>query len=229
MEKETKTKKTTKSSTKSSAVKKTNTVKKGKVPKKTKELNETVKIEETEKVNKIIPISENEIECIYCHNTFQKGMSICPHCRKRQKSNLSIVFFLLFAAIFITIILCTHFIEKIGDGSNLSEEDYKQSCELVSYENLVRKPVDYKDKDIRIIGTVVEVTGIDTGLGNDMKITIDANLFNDGKNYYVEINYVDKKYEQGFINGDMITVYGKYQTINGNMPVVNAKYIVFGQ
>ncbi len=226
MEKETKTKK---SNTKSNNTKKTKTIKKEKVPKKTKELNETVKIASEEKVNKIIPISENEIECIYCHNTFQKGMSICPHCRKRQKNNLSIAFFLLFAAVFITIILCTHFIEKIGDNSNLSEEDYKQSCELVSYENLVRKPVDYKDKDIRIIGTVIDVSGTDTGLGNNMKITIDANLFNDGKNYYVEVSYVDKKYEQGFINGDMITVYGKYQTINGNTPVINAKYIVFGQ
>ena len=208
---------TTKSGTKKSSTTKNSTIKK------VAPVNENIKENNQSEI-----INDNLIECVYCHQKFEKGYTICPHCRKRQKNSISLMFFIVILSILLFAIICFHFIEK-SIGKNNTEEDYKQSCELVDYENLVRHPKDYKNKDIRVIGDVIDVTGYDDGFGNVMQITINANQFENGEEQLITIDYTDKDYSQGFLIGDTITVYGEYTNINGNIPNITAKYIIFGK
>lgn len=192
-------------------------------------LNETVTIKKEEKtINHEIKHDENQKECMYCHKRFDKGMTICPHCRKRQKDNTFIVVTLVLALVFIIVIIGSHFLNKYNAPVE-SASEYKKECSLVAYENLVRYANQYKGKDIKIFGKVLYVNGFDEGYANNMTITINSNLFNDGSEQTVEIEYEDKNYDHGLLEGDVITVYGKYKEINGNIPTIKAKYIVFGQ
>ncbi len=93
---------------------------------------------------------------------------------------------------------------------------------------MVRKPKEYKNKNVKVIGKVVSVTGEDKAAGNEMKIIIDANLFEGNNSQLIEVNFLDRNYEIGLLEGDLITVYGLYKAINGNIPKIESKYIVFG-
>lgn len=215
-------KKNTKKSTTTKVVKKKTTKK---VPAK-QELNETVKIDSENTALTKITSKDNIVECKFCHKPFEKGYTICPNCHKRQ-NNVAFPLFIIFVLVFILCIICFHFVEqKINPKSNI---DYKETCKLVDYEGLVRVPKAYKNKDVKVIGKITSIEGYDSGFANEMIITININLFEDSTPELVTINFKDKNYEQGFLVGDMITVYGKYTNINGNTPEIEAKYIVLGK
>ena len=222
-----KTKTTTKKTTEKKPIRKT-TTKRGvkKAQKAEPNLNETITNQTVQKEEVII--NDNLIECNNCHQKFEKGYSICPHCHKRQTPSVSLTFFIVFAVVFLFGIITFHFVDKYV-LKNVVETDYKDTCVLVDYENLVRHPKDYRSKDVKVIGEIVSVEGIDTGYGNNMHITINANLFENGAEHLITIDYSDTTYDQGFIEGDLITVYGTYESINGNIPNINAKFIVFGK
>ena len=194
------------------------------IKKDTMELNETINVGESSQRK---PRKDNLIECKHCHKVFEKGYSICPHCHKRQGGGLGLSFLIIFAALFLLGIIVFHFVDKYV--YNHVGDDYKENCVLVDYENLVRHPKDYRGQDVKIIGEVVSVEGYDTGFGNEMTITINANLFENSDENLITITYKDKDYKQGFIAGDMITAYGVYDAINGNIPNIKAKIIVFGK
>ena len=193
-----------------------------------KELNVTTKLNKQENATKIKLNDENETECVFCHKYFEKGLTICPYCKKHQKYGLGITFLIIIIAVFLTVILASSLIEKYAIHGK-TEEEYKQSCTLLNYEELIRTPKEHKGKDIKVIGKVIEVNGYDDGFSNNMTIKIDANLFEDEKTQYITLNYVDKEYEKGFIVGDIITAYGEYTQINGNEPTIEVKYIMLGQ
>lgn len=220
---ESKEKEKTKTSAKKVATKKA--TKKEVKPK----LNETVKITKEEKIiNHELKVDNNLQECMYCHKQFEKGMTICPHCRKRQSDNTFIVVTVVLLLIFMIIIIGSHFLNKYNEKSE-SDLEYKSTCNLVAYENLIRYANQYKNKNIKIFGKVVSVEGWDEGYANNMTITLNANLFNDGIEQLVIIEFKDKDYNHGLLEGDLITVYGTYEAINGNTPTIKAKYIAYGQ
>ena len=222
-----KTKTTTKKTTEKKPVRKTTTKRVVKKAQKVEpNLNETITNQTVQK--EAVIINDNLIECNNCHQKFEKGYTICPHCHKRQTTSISLTFFIVFSVVFLFGIIFFHFIDKYV-LKNVVETDYKDTCVLVDYENLVRHPKDYRGKDVKVIGEIVSVEGIDTGYGNNMHITINANLFEDGAEHLITIDYSDTTYEQGFIEGDLITVFGTYESINGNIPNINAKFIVFGK
>lgn len=192
-----------------------------------KELNLTTNLKKEENEIKIKLKGENEIECAFCHKYFDKGLKICPYCRKHQKYGLGITFTIIVIAVFLTVILASSLIEKFAINGK-TEEEYKQSCVLTTYEQLIRTPKEYKGKDIKVIGEVVEVIGYDDGFSNNMTIKINANLF-EGKEQFISLEFIDKEYEQGFIAGDIITAYGEYTQINGNEPTIEIKYITLGE
>lgn len=200
---------------------------KKRVVKKTKTLNETIDITK-DNVKKEIINNPNKIECIHCHKYFDKGLSICPYCRKSQKDHTGITVMIILAIVMLLCIIGSYFIKKYST-SPMSETEFKNSCQLVSYESLVRNPKTYKKQNIKVMGTVVSVKGTDTNYGNIMEITINANLFDETKTQDIVINYTDNNYNQGFIEGDLITAYGEYTLINGNTPTIEAKYIIFGK
>lgn len=107
--------------------------------------------------------------------------------------------------------------------------EYKSTCVLVSYEDLIRSPKNTLNKTIKLIGKVVSVEGHDNGItGNTMTITLNINLFDTGTEQLVKVQFTDENYSQGFLKDDLIEVYGVYSEINGNMPTIIAKYIDFG-
>ena len=209
---------------------------KKKTTKKVKDLNETVKKTVKKDVDKVIKevkdAAVNEVQdltntqkCKYCGKYFDKGMTICPNCRRRNKRNsMDILFFVMIGVVFLFLILLFYFVNT-HIISKETYESYTQKCTFVSYEDLVRIPKTYLDKDVTVVGQVVKVEGYNDGLYNNMDITLDLNLFEDGSESLVTVHFEDRSYEKGFIDGDIVKIYGEYSTISGNKPVIMAKYI----
>lgn len=192
----------------------------------TKVLNETTKVKKEKVVKETI--EDNKQECSFCHKLFEKGLTVCPHCRKNQKSGLGIAFFIIVAGVFLTIIVAASIIQNLA-LNGVTEQEYKEKCSLITYEDLIRTPKKYKGEDIKIIGKVTNVEGFDSGFSNSMIITINANMFNEGNAQNIVLNFDDKEYDSGFMIGDVITAYGEYTQINGNEPTIEVKYINIGQ
>lgn len=185
--------------------------------KKVSKLNETV--------SDVVVNNNNDLQvCRYCGNLFDRGMSICPKCRKRCNSNYSLLYFIIFGIVFLFIILLAHFIDKYV-VNEVSYDSYVAGCSEVTYENLVRVPKNYLGDDVAIVGSVVSVSGTSDGFSNNMEITLDLNLFDDGVVEYVTVYFEDSGYEYGFIDGDIVRVFGEYEDINGNVPYIDAKYV----
>lgn len=179
------------------------------------------------KIKEDVFIAPATVECRHCHKDFEKGLTVCPYCRKSQKDQTGTIVITILSVILLISIIGNHFINLYYEKP-VNESDYKFNCRLTSYEEMVRSPKDFKYKDVKVIGKVVDVEGKDVSYGNAMTVTIDANLFSGDSEQLITFKYTDKNYEMGFIEGDIVTIYGSYKSINGNTPFIDAKYIVFG-
>ena len=168
-----------------------------------------------------------KIECRFCKKDFEKGLTICPSCKKNQKDQTGLMVIGVLLVLLLLSIIGTHFLQKYYN-EEASESDYKYNSVLASYEDLVRSPKDYKNSSVKVIGKVIKVDGKDNLYGNSMTVTIDANLFDGNNKQLIKFDYTDESYKMGFIEGDIITIYGEYKLINGNVPFIEAKYITFG-
>lgn len=192
-------------------------------------LNE-VKNNIEENVTNKIEENLNVDQCKYCHKFFDKGLTVCPHCRKNQNISTVSTIITILIAIFALLLLFTYFFMDNQNKNKLTPEEYKSTCVLVSYEDLVRSPKNTMYKTVKLIGKVVSVEGHDNGItGNSMTIKININLFANQAEQIVEIKFNDKDYKQGFLTDDLIEVYGKYTQINGNIPTIEAEYIDFSK
>lgn len=185
-----------------------------------------VKIEEVKEDINLDSLNENKYTCKFCGHKIDNGLTICPNCRRKNKNSVNYVVFLVLGIVFLFAVIFYHFVDSYIVNSK-SGDSYIKDCVFVSYLDMVRIPKNYLHKDVAIVGKVVSVDGYDDGLYNVMTITLDMNLFDDGTENLVTVLFNDRNYEMGFINGDIIKVYGEYDTINGNVPYVEAKYIVF--
>lgn len=192
-------------------------------------LNE-VKNNIEENITNKIEENLNVDQCKYCHKFFDKGLTVCPHCRKNQNISTVSTIITILIAIFALLLLFTYFFMDNQNKNKLTPEEYKSTCVLVSYEDLVRSPKNTMYKTVKLIGKVVSVEGHDNGItGNSMTIKININLFANQAEQLVEIKFNDKDYKQGFLTDDLIEVYGKYTQINGNVPTIEAEYIDFSK
>lgn len=192
-------------------------------------LNE-VKSNIEENITNKIEENLNVDQCKYCHKFFDKGLTVCPHCRKNQNISTVSTIITILIAIFALLLLFTYFFMDNQNKNKLTPEEYKSTCVLVSYEDLVRSPKNTMYKTVKLIGKVVSVEGHDNGItGNSMTIKININLFANQAEQLVEIKFNDKDYKQGFLTDDLIEVYGKYTQINGNIPTIEAEYIDFSK
>lgn len=192
-------------------------------------LNE-VKNNIEENITNKIEENLNVDQCKYCHKFFDKGLTVCPHCRKNQNISTVSTIITILIAIFALLLLFTYFFMDNQNKNKLTPEEYKSTCVLVSYEDLVRSPINTMYKTVKLIGKVVSVEGHDNGItGNSMTIKININLFANQAEQLVEIKFNDKDYKQGFLTDDLIEVYGKYTQINGNIPTIEAEYIDFSK
>lgn len=192
-------------------------------------LNE-VKDNIEENITNKIEENLNVDQCKYCHKFFDKGLTVCPHCRKNQNISTVSTIITILIAIFALLLLFTYFFMDNQNKNKLTPEEYKSTCVLVSYEDLVRSPKNTMYKTVKLIGKVVSVEGHDNGItGNSMTIKININLFANQAEQIVEIKFNDKDYKQGFLTDDLVEVYGKYTQINGNIPTIEAEYIDFSK
>lgn len=192
-------------------------------------LNE-VKNNIEENITNKIEENLNVDQCKYCHKFFDKGLNVCPHCRKNQNISTVSTVITILIAIFALLLLFTYFFMDNQNKNKLTPEEYKSTCVLVSYEDLVRSPKNTMYKTVKLIGKVVSVEGHDNGItGNSMTIKINVNLFANQAEQIVEIKFNDKDYKQGFLTDDLVEVYGKYTQINGNVPTIEAEYIDFSK
>lgn len=192
-------------------------------------LNE-VKNNIEENITNKIEENLNVDQCKYCHKFFDKGLTVCPHCRKNQNISTVSTIITILIAIFALLLLFTYFFMDNQNKNKLTPEEYKSTCVLVSYEDLVRSPKNTMYKTVKLIGKVVSVEGHDNGItGNSMIIKINVNLFSNQAEQIVEIKFNDKDYKQGFLTNDLVEVYGKYTQINGNVPTIEAEYIDFSK
>lgn len=192
-------------------------------------LNE-VKNNIEENITNKIEENLNVDQCKYCHKFFDKGLTVCPHCRKNQNISTVSTVITILIAIFALLLLFTYFFMDNQNKNKLTPEEYKSTCVLVSYEDLVRSPKNTMYKTVKLIGKVVSVEGHDNGItGNSMTIKININLFANQAEQLVEIKFNDKDYKQGFLTDDLVEVYGKYTQINGNVPTIEAEYIDFSK
>lgn len=215
---------------KRSVNKKVNEIKKDAAAVKEQSLNKLNEVkEETKKeINNIIEEKLDVQRCKYCHKYFDKGLTVCPHCRKNQNLNAVGIMTSILIALFALLMLFTYFYMN-KQANKTTPGEYKSTCVLVSYEDLIRSPKNTLNKTVKLIGKVVSVEGHDNGItGNTMTITLNINLFDTGTEQLVKVEFTDENYSQGFLKDDLIEVYGVYSEINGNMPTIIAKYIDFG-
>ena len=169
----------------------------------------------------------NEKLCTNCNANYATELMECPFCYNKKKVNRGPIIMACLILLLLVGIIGSHFLEKHQE-EQVSEAEYKYNCELVPYEDIVRSPKDYKNKDIKMIGQVLKVEGTDLGYGNKILVTLDVNLFDGPNAQLVEFEYIDKSYDMGLMKNDIITIYGKYTSINGNKPYMKVKYIVLG-
>ena len=71
-------------------------------------LNE-VKEETKKEINNIIEEKLDVQRCKYCHKYFDKGLTVCPHCRKNQNLNAVGIITSILIALFALLMLFTYF------------------------------------------------------------------------------------------------------------------------
>lgn len=216
--------------TKRNINKKVNDIKEEIADAKEQSLNKLNEIKDDAKkdINEVIEEKLDVQKCKYCHKYFDKGLTVCPHCRKNQQINTVSLITSTLIVLFILLLVFTYFFMN-KQINKITPEEYKSTCVIVSYEDLIRSPKNTLNKAVKLIGKVVSVEGHDNGItGNTMTITLNINLFDTGTEQLVKVVFTDKNYSQGFLKDDLIEVYGMYTEINGNMPTIIAEYIDFG-
>ena len=193
--------------------KKVNEIKKDAAEVKEQSLNKLneVKEEAKKEINNVIEEKLDVQRCKYCHKYFDKGLTVCPHCRKNQNFNAVGIMTSILIALFALLMLFTYFYMN-KQANKTTPGEYKSTCALVSYEDLIRSPKNTLNKTVKLIGKVVSVEGHDNGItGNTMTITLNINLFDTGTEQLVKVQFTDENYSQGFLKDDLIEVYGVYR------------------
>lgn len=160
--------------------------------------------------------SELSKKCIHCNREIPIAYKKCPYCKKNQKKKRYLLKFLVIVLIiFIDWNLLTML---YAPDTFIMKKDYKEKCQEIKYETLIRKNDKYKE-------TLVTFDGIVTKVEKSGKIfnILTITIKNHDDEYEVVFN---NKKDIGFINGDKVTIYGKFNGLNGNIPVINAKYII---
>ena len=116
--------------------------------------------------------------------------------------------------------------------TTMSESQYKEKCQSISYDSLARDPSKYKGELVKFTGEVIQVLE-ESGI-----VAMRVNVTNNGYGYYDDTVYVWYLYDEDeskFLEDDIITFYGEYdglysyESVLGatiTIPEVFAKYIV---
>lgn len=197
--------------------------------------------------------------CKNCKNEINSDAKYCPICKKKQGGfpKWAIVLIVVFAILVLAMAFgddtddsssnennAINTTEKVDNSTKeteipeLSEDEYKNSCELISYDELARNPNMYKSKKVYFRGKVVQVTN-NSSIFSDNSLTLRVDVTEGEYGIWDDTIYVDYKYkdenESKILEDDIITLYGEfvgeisYKSVLGakiTLPHINAKYIV---
>jgi uncharacterized membrane protein YcgQ (UPF0703/DUF1980 family) len=128
--------------------------------------------------------------------------------------------------------------KKIAEKEKQAEikkqkDDFIKSCQKYSYDQLARNPQDYKGKNVKLTGKVVQVS--ENTFGNGIVLRID--ITKDSYGFYTDTVYCDYTYSEGeskILENDIVTFYGtskgdtSYTSVLGHkitLPYIDIKYI----
>lgn len=159
--------------------------------------------------------SENSKKCIHCSREIPQAYKKCPYCKKKQKRKR---YALKFVVIIIILILNIRFLTILYSSDvSVIKKSYKEDCKEVTIQELIK---DNKKLDETLVTLDVTVKDVDSASPVFNRILITATK--DNQTIYI---YYNNKNKLGFINGETIKIYGKYKYLQGNKPIIHAKYV----
>ena len=145
---------------------------------------------------------------------------------KNENNAMGAIIIAILTVVLVFSVIANHVINRDVEEA-MSENEFKFSSQLVSHEELVRSPRDFLNTNVKIIGTVISVTGEDTGNGHLMEVLM-GDPFEGDVEQLIRFEYFDTEYRLGFIRGDIVTIYGIFTSIEGNIPFIEARFVTFG-
>lgn len=194
--------------------------------------------------------NDNLTTCKYCGNMIARKSKICPHCGgKNKNTKWGIIFPLLIVAIVVIIVavvtFCSWFMnddEYYGsyEKETMTEEEYKETCYSVSYEELARNPGKYDGELLTFTGEVFQKSYDSDGYAEYL---IAVTREDTGGEYYSYTYYTDNIYAYYYygendklLEDDIVTIYGKaddeytYESVSGaeiTVPAFEIEYVEF--
>jgi len=158
------------------------------------------------------------LECPHCNRSIPVNSRKCPFCKKtliKSRKKKAILITLLFS--FITF-LCLY--SLYGTPNERIATNYKEQCIEINYEKLIRKADYYNRYNIYFEGKIKSITTVDKRHKiMEMEIITDNNT-----EHLIDIEYRNTE-SLGYMVDDEVIIYGKYLSLNGNIPYIKAKYI----
>src|SRR5574344_212212 len=74
-------------------------------------LNESTKVVKNT-INEVIEDNFNKKQCVHCHKFIDKGLNVCPYCRKSQKDHLGLILAIILGFILTLCICGSYFVSK---------------------------------------------------------------------------------------------------------------------
>lgn len=186
---------------------------------------------------------ENMIYCMYCGFRYSKKTKRCPQCGKKHSQPF---YHKWWFWIIVLIIACSNFYSpnsEVNDADpesnsgnvkqiTMTEEEYKASCNSVSYIEIARNPNNYIGQKAVFSGKVIQVQE------NGEKVVLRVNVTKGDYEMWDDTVYVDYQRkddnESRILENDIITMYGEikgikeYTAVFGNqisIPHIEAEYI----
>jgi RNA polymerase subunit RPABC4/transcription elongation factor Spt4 len=160
--------------------------------------------------------SELSKKCRHCNREIPINYKKCPFCKKKQNSKKGLLTTIL---IIITILINIYIFYNLYGDNYLFNNNYKTDCLNLTYEEIVRKNTYYDEAYITLKGRVISVNKISL-IGNRIEIKL---YVEDNKDNIIFVRYNNIK-STGFMKDD-VTIYGKFKSLNGNIPIINAHII----
>ncbi len=162
--------------------------------------------------------STESYPCPHCSRLIPIGINKCPYCKKklyksRKKKAIIFTFFIL-----IINLIFLHYLYKAPNER--VETNYKELCIPITYEQLLRKAEYYNNYNVYFDGSIIDINTTNKNKKN-MEITILV----DGKEDEEVLLSFKNIESKGYRVNDIVTVYGNYTSLNGNIPYIKAKYI----
>jgi len=186
-------------------------------------------------------ITKNMIFCIYCGFKYSKKLKKCPQCRKKHAQPFYHKWWFWIIAL---IMVCNIFSSPNSNESSntvsevdneqvvISEEEYKASCNSISYVDIARNPNEYVGQKAVFSGKVIQVQE------SGKRVVLRVNVTKGEYGIWDDTVYVDYQRkddnESRVLEEDIITMYGEikgikdYTAVFGNqisIPHLKVEYI----